>query len=130
MHLLVLVFFANFRYTYVNAPVLKFMGDTYRQSRLWAICHLSITSTLFPNKIIVGPTYLETFKRKSFLLFWMTDEERLSSNQMSSVRIDKGIIWDKVFIDTKGTNVLQLEGLKKSTANKIRNKLQMIIEAQ
>ena len=73
---------------------------------------------------------METFKRKSFLLFWMTDEERLSSNQMSSVRIDKGIIWDKVFIDTKGTNVLELKGLKKSTANKIRNKLQMIIEAQ
>jgi len=73
---------------------------------------------------------LETFKRKSFLLFWMTDEERLSSNQMSSVRIDKGIIWDKVSIDTKGTNVLHLKGLKKSTANKIRNKLQMIIEAQ
>lgn len=130
MHILVLVIHQCSRYTYVITPVLGYMGDTYRQSRLWAIFHLSITSMLFPNKIVVGPTYLETFKRKSFLLFWMTDEERLSSNQMSSVRIDKGILWDKVFIDTKGTNVLELKGLKKSTANKIRNKLQMIIEAQ
>jgi hypothetical protein len=85
---------------------------------------------LFPNKIIVNPTYLETFKRRGMILFWMTDEERLSSNQIASVRVKKGMFWDIVSIDTKGVNSLDLRGLKKSTANKVRNKLQMIIEAQ
>ena len=106
------------------------MGDTYRQSRVWALCTIHWLSIPFPNKIVVNPTYLETFKRKSLFLFWMTDEERLSSNQIGSVRIKKGIFWDTIFIDTKGVNSLELKGMKKSTANKVRNKLQMIIEAQ
>ena len=106
------------------------MGDTYRQSRIWAFFTLHWLSMLFPNKIIVNPTYLETFKRRGIFLFWMTDEERLSSNQIASVRVKKGFLWDIVYIDTKGVNHLELKGLKKSIANKVRNKLQMIIEAQ
>ncbi len=106
------------------------MSDVYRQSRMWAFWTFHWLSMLFPNKIIVNPTYLETFKRRGLILFWMTDEERLSSNQIASVRVKKGIFWDTVYIDTKGVNSLQLKGLKKSTANKVRNKLQMIIEAQ
>jgi hypothetical protein len=106
------------------------MQDVYRQSRWWAFWTLHWLSMLFPNKIIVNPTYLETFKRRGMILFWMTDEERLSSNQIASVRVKKGMFWDIVSIDTKGVNSLDLRGLKKSTANKVRNKLQMIIEAQ
>ncbi len=106
------------------------MADTYKQSRWWAFLTLHWLSVPFPNKIIVNPTFLETFKRRSLILFWMTDEERLSSNQIGSVRVKKGIFWDTVFIDTKGTNSLELKGMKKSTSNKVRNKLQMIIEAQ
>ena len=106
------------------------MNDTYTQSRWWAFWTFKWLSVLFPNKIVVNPNYLETFKRRSLILFWMTDEERLSSNQMGSVRLKKGIFWDTVYIDTKGTNSLVITGMKKSTANKIKNKLQMIIEAQ
>ena len=97
---------------------------------MWALFTLHWLSIPFPNKIVVGPTYLETYKRSSLILFWKTDEERLSSNQIGSVRVKKGTFWDEIYIDTKGVNSLELKGMKKSAANKVRNKLQMIIEAQ
>ena len=106
------------------------MVDTYKQSRFYGFFTFHWLSWLFPNTIVVNPTYLETFKRRSLILFWMTDEERLSSNQIASVRVKKGLFWDTVIIDTKGVNSLEQKGLKKKVSNEVRDKLQMLIESQ
>jgi len=106
------------------------MVDTYKQSRYWGFCTFHWLSALFPDKIVVNPTFLETFKRRGLILFWMTNEERLSSNQIASIRVKKGLFWDTVMIDTKGVNSLELMGLKKKVSNEVRSKLQMLIESQ
>ena len=65
------------------------------------------------------------------ILFWLSDEERLSARQISSVQIKKGVLWDLVTIDTTGgTNVLQVHGLNKRQANTLRDNIQALIEAQ
>jgi len=108
------------------------MPRVYQQSRIWALCTFHWWSTLiFPKRITVDENGITTFDRRGVILFWLSDEERLSARQISSVQIKKGVLWDLVTIDTTGgTNVLQVHGLNKGQANALRNNIQALIEAQ
>ena len=79
----------------------------------------------------VSPEGISTFERRGVILFWLTDEETLSKNMISSVQVKRGLIWDLVTIDTTGgSNILQLHGMNKSKANSLKNDIQALINSR
>ena len=104
----------------------------YSQSRFWAICTFHWWAKLFfPKSLIVTTEGIKTFDRRGVFLFWLSDEETMNKNMISSVRVKKGVFWDLVTIDTTGgTNVLQLHGMNKSSANALRNDIQLLINSR
>lgn len=77
----------------------------------------SLTRILFPETLEVSADSIRTVRVRSFLLPWVKEEERMSLAKVSSVRRLKGVIWDRLILETSGgSNVLDLEGMRKRDA--------------
>ena len=104
----------------------------YSQSRFWAICTFHWwTKLLFPKRLILNQNGIQTFDRLGVLMFWLSEEESLNKNMISSVRVNKGLFWDLVIVDTTGgTNSLDLHGMNKSQANALKADIQSLINSR
>ena len=93
-------------------------------SRWYGFISNSWINIIFPKLIQVKENGIFTKKHKSLFLFWMTEEENLSKSKIASVQHQKGLIWDKVLIETSGgTNFIEMKGLKKKDAETLVEKI-------
>jgi hypothetical protein len=101
----------------------------FHHSRLWAILTLKWwTALIFPKRIRISATGVETLERLGVLFFWRKEVERLPISRLSSVVVKSGIIWDTIQIETSGgSNALVLKGYSKLKAGKLRKVLQGIM---
>lgn len=84
----------------------------------WALLFRgSITSFIFPKNITLDGQNLRTSNVRFFLFPWLQHQERMTARQIASIRHAKGLIWDKIVIETSGgSNDLDIDGLRKRDA--------------
>lgn len=93
------------------------MALAIRSSRLWALLRLSPTRFLFPHGMTLGDQGVATSKVRFFLLPWVRVEEHAAFERLASVVHDKGLVWDKVIVETAGgSNNLDVQGVAKGAA--------------
>jgi hypothetical protein len=86
-------------------------GETFSASR-WTKGNL-----LFPIRIVVSPLHVSRIKPR---LFSQT-EESIAIAQVASVKIETGIIWSRITIEsTGGTDPITSHGHRKRDALRIR----------
>lgn len=88
-----------------------------KSSRWFGFFSNSWINLIFPARLEIKNNEVHTRKYKSLIFFWMKDEEALALLRVSSTQHKKGLIWDKVLIESKGgTNYIEMKGLKKKDA--------------
>ena len=91
------------------------MAEAYTSSRL------SSGNLLFPASISVQPDGVHYEKRKLI----GSSEEVISYKQISSVKIENGIIWARLRIETSGgSQPILVHGLSKDDGKAIRESIQ------
>jgi len=73
---------------------------------------------LFPTQIAVNSEHVVRIKRR----FFGSDEESIALSKVASVKINKGLIWADICIEsTGGTDAIQSHGHTKGDAERIRD---------
>lgn len=102
----------------------------FHHSRIWALCTFKWWRHLiFPKRIIISDTGIETFERLGVITFWRKEVEKMPASKLASVVVKSGFIWDTVKIETSGgSNPIELKGYSKLKAKKFSNKVQELLE--
>lgn len=86
-------------------------------SRLWAFFHMKITDLLFRNTLAADDFGISLVKVSFWLTPWIRSDEHLPMSHIAEVTHERGLIWDKVIIESSGgLNPLTIEGLPKGSA--------------
>jgi hypothetical protein len=86
-------------------------------SRVWAFLHFKITDVLFRNTLAADDLGISLVKVKLWLTPWIRSDEHLPMSHIAEVTRERGLIWDKVIIESSGgLNPLTINGLPKSSA--------------
>lgn len=97
-------------------------------SRWSLILSGNMTEFIFPKKIIFDGQYLQTHNKRFFLFPWLESHEKMPSHQIASIQHSKGLIWDKVIVETSGgSNNLDIKGLKKFDAKRLITAIEYVI---
>ena len=106
------------------------MVDEVRSSRVWALFRLSPTRILFPHRMAFGAEGVSTSKVRFFLLPWVRTDEHAAFERIASVVHDKGIVWDRLVVETTGgSNNLDIRGAPKGAARDFVEKVQARLNA-
>jgi hypothetical protein len=93
------------------------MESEIRSSRLWALLRLWFGAMLFPHRMRLNEDGMATTKVRYALLPWVRTEEHASFGRIASLVHDKGIVWDRVIVETTGgSNNLAIAGVAKGAA--------------
>ena len=86
-------------------------GDVFRASRL------SRGNHLFPTQVAITPTSVVQYKAR-----WLgKQEETIHMAHVASVRIDTGVLWSDVLIETSGgSDPIHCQGHRKSDAVRMK----------
>jgi hypothetical protein len=106
----------------LNVIILKrrVIMKKFHSSKVAGLFSLSLTSVFMPKLVEISDTGVYTKEHRSLILFWLINEENVNKNKISSVQHRKGVIWDKVLIETSGgNNYVEIDKLRKKDAREI-----------
>jgi hypothetical protein len=90
------------------------MQKTYTSSRLTA------GNFWFPDKVTVASDGIHFLKRRLF----GSDEELINYDQIASVKINSGVLWSDITIETAGgSQPVFINGLPKGQAQEIKDSI-------
>jgi hypothetical protein len=93
------------------------MEGEARSSRVWALSRLRLTPLAFPHRMRLGADGIATTKVRFILLPWVRTEEHAAFARIASLVHDKGILWDRIAVETTGgSNRLDIAGVPKAAA--------------
>ena len=88
-----------------------------QSSRLWALFHFRITEAIFCNTMAADAVGISLVKVTFWMTPWMRGDEHLPLSHIAEVTHDRGLIWDKITVESSGgLNPLVIEGLPKGAA--------------
>ena len=95
-----------------GVPAMQERTQTFTASRWTRGNHL------FPTQIAVSSEHVIRIKRR----FFGSDEESIALSKVASVKINKGLVWADICIEsTGGTDPIQSHGHSKGDAERIRD---------
>ncbi len=101
-----------------------------RTSRLLALFRLRFTQFLMPNTLTVDGEGIVSETKSFWLTPWVTTRETAPLSRLASIQHDKGLIWDKIRVETSGgTNTLDIDGVPKGQANRFVSTARALIDA-
>jgi hypothetical protein len=88
-------------------------------SRTWALLKGRFTELLFPSRLSADPLGITLVKVDFWLTPWTRNDEHLPMSHLAEVTHDRGLIWDKISIESSGgLDPLTIDGLPKSGAKR------------
>lgn len=94
------------------------MAAIQGQSEVFKASRWTRGNRLFPTQIAVNSEHVIRIKRR----FFGSDEESIALSKVASVKINKGMVWADICIEsTGGTDPIQSHGHSKGDAERIRD---------
>ena len=93
------------------------MAAIQGQNEVFTASRWTRGNRLFPTQIAVNSEHVIRIKRR----FFGSDEESIALSKVASVKINKGLVWADICIEsTGGTDPIQSHGHSKGDAERIR----------
>jgi hypothetical protein len=99
-------------------------------SRLLALFQFAFTRFLMPDSMTVDANGIVTEHTNFWLTPWVKSRETAPLSRLASIQHDKGLIWDKLSVETSGgSNPLDIAGVPKGQARRFVEVARALIDA-
>ena len=107
---------------FVNLDDRSAPDGAFTESRTFTASRLTTNNRIFPTRITVGPAQVVLSKRSWF----SKDEESINILHIASVRIQTGIMFSDIWIEsTGGANQIHSHGHSRGDAQEIKRLIEM-----
>jgi hypothetical protein len=97
-----------------------------RSSRIWALFYGQVTRFLFPARLTADPLGISLVKVEFWLTPWTRQDEHLPMSHLAEVSHVRGLIWDRISIESSGgLNPLVVGGLPKTGAKQFVDQVRL-----